>query len=75
MDQVKQAAPSLSRAERKVAEAVLADPSSVIGLSIAKLAAAAGVSQPTVLRFCRALGLDGYREFKVQLAQALVVRP
>lgn len=75
VDQIKQLAPSLSRAERKVADAILADPPAVVGLSIAKLASAAGVSQPTVLRFCRALGLHGYRDFKVRLAQALVARP
>lgn len=75
VDQIKQLAPTLSPAERKVADAVLASPSAVIDQPIAALATAAGVSQPTVLRFCRALGLDGYRDFKVQLAQALVSRP
>lgn len=75
VDRIKQVAPSLSRAERKVADAVLADPAAVVDLSIAKLAAAAGVSQPTVLRFCRALGREGYRDFKVHLAQGLVARP
>ena len=75
VDRIKQVAPSLSRAERKVADAVLEDPAAVVDLSIAKLADAAGVSQPTVLRFCRAVGREGYRDFKVHLAQALVARP
>lgn len=75
VDHIKELAPSLSRAERKVADAVLMGPADVVDQPIAELAAAAGVSQPTVLRFCRALGFDGYRDFKVQLAQSLVARP
>ena len=31
----------------------------------------AGVSEPTVLRFCRSLQLSGYREFRLRLAQDL----
>ncbi len=32
----------------------------------------AGTSEPTVLRFCRALGFRGYHDLKIQLAQDLV---
>ncbi len=62
----------LSKAERKVAEQVLADPEAVITTAIASLAHGAGVSEPTVIRFCRALGCKGYQEFKLRLAQGLV---
>ena len=65
---------SFSNSERKVAEAVLADPEAVINSSMAALAQAAGVSEPTVLRFCRAIGYEGFTEFKVRLAQSLVTR-
>jgi RpiR family carbohydrate utilization transcriptional regulator len=40
-------------------------------MSIAELAAAAGVSEPTVLRFCRAVGSAGFPEFKLRLAEGL----
>ena len=43
----------LSRSERKVAEFVLADASRVLSMSIARVAQEAGVSEPTVNRFCR----------------------
>ena len=33
----------------------------------------AGVSPPTITRFCRALGYSGLREFKLRLAQTLAV--
>ena len=37
------------------------------------MAIRAGVSQPTVTRFCRSVGCEGVRDFKLQLARSLVV--
>jgi RpiR family carbohydrate utilization transcriptional regulator len=62
---------SLSKSEQKVARIVLNDLESVIRFSIAKLAATAKVSEPTVNRFCRSLGCKGFADFKLQLAQEL----
>lgn len=59
--------------ERKVAAAVLADPGAVVHLSMAGLADAAGVSEPTVMRFCTGLGFAGFQSFKLGLAQSLAV--
>lgn len=64
--------PTYSNAERRVADTVLAKPNAVIHFSIAKLAREAGVSEPTVVRFCRILGFEGFKEFKLRLAQGLV---
>src|SRR3546814_5184282 len=44
---------ALRKSERAVADFVLAHPDQVLQLSIAELAAHAGVSQPTVARFAR----------------------
>jgi len=57
----------LTPAERKVAELVAADPGAVTEATVASLARAAGVSEPTVIRFCRALGLDGFAELRLTL--------
>ena len=38
-----------------------------------RLAALAGVSEPTVMRFCVAIGFSGYQEFKLRLAQSLAL--
>lgn len=59
----------LRKSERKVAELVLAQPSQVIHMRIVDLARAAEVSEPTVVRFCRAIGCVGFQDFKVMLAQ------
>ncbi|MBC6428950.1 MAG: transcriptional regulator HexR [Cellvibrionales bacterium] len=65
----------LSKAERKVAAAVLAAPEAIIHAPIAQVAGAAAVSEPTVNRFCRRLCCKGYPDFKVKLAQELSAEP
>jgi len=62
----------LRDSEKKVARVVLESPGQVIYRSISELAEEAGTSEPTVLRFCRALGFRGYHDLKIQLAQDLV---
>lgn len=62
----------LRNSERKVAQYVLEAPDKVIYQSISELAENAGTSEPTVLRFCRALGFKGYQDLKIQLAQDIV---
>lgn len=61
----------LRKSELKVASYVLANANDVIKMRIADLAAKSEVSEPTVIRFCRALGFDGFQSFKLQLAQQL----
>lgn len=61
--------PSLSPAEERVAEQVLADPRTAAGLTISELATAARTSETTVLRFCRRLGLPGYPQLRLALAE------
>src|SRR5690606_9419466 len=63
--------PALRKSERKVAEHILRDPAAILPLRMADLARAAEVSEPTVIRFCHALGFDGFQSFKLQLAQYL----
>ncbi len=62
----------LRDSEKKVARVVLESPDQVSYRSISELADKAGTSEPTVLRFCRALGFRGYHDLKIQLAQDLV---
>jgi len=62
-----------SKAERRLASLVLNDLAYVSKATIAEIASRAGVSEPTVTRFARALGCDGIRDLKYHLAQALVV--
>ena len=63
---------SLSETECKVADYILAHPNEVIYLSITDMAANCGVSDATVVRLCKHLGMHGYQELKVTLAQDIV---
>jgi RpiR family carbohydrate utilization transcriptional regulator len=71
LDVIQQLLPGLRRSERKVAEAVLRDPTWAIHASMATTARVAGVSDPTVMRFCTAIGCDSFQAFRLRLAQSL----
>jgi RpiR family carbohydrate utilization transcriptional regulator len=64
--------PSLKAALRKVADVTLARPELAIYASVNEVAAAAGVSEATVMRLCRLLGFRGFQDFKIALARELV---
>ncbi len=64
---------SLRQSERKVAEIVQNDPELFLHSTMAAVADAAGVSEPTVMRFCTGLGFEGFQSFKIHLAQALAL--
>ena len=71
IERLRQRLEELNRSERKVANVILEDPASATSLSIASLAQAASVSEPTVNRFCRNFGAKGFPDFKIKLAQSL----
>jgi RpiR family carbohydrate utilization transcriptional regulator len=65
----------LRKSERKVAEYVLNHQQDVIHLRVIDLANRSDVSEPTVIRFCRAIGCNGFQDFKLTLAQQLAASP
>ena len=65
--------PQLTRTERRVADVVLADPAAIPETATARLAEAAQVSQPQVIRFCRSIGFDGVSSFKRALTASLAL--
>lgn len=73
LSQIRDSYTELRRAERRVADVVLADVTFSVDASNAEIARRAEVSEPTVTRFCRAIGCDGVRDFKLKLAQSVVV--
>ena len=67
---VRQALPDLRKSERKVAERVLEDPQRILNATLAEAAALSDVSEPTVIRFCVAIGCTGFQEFKLRIAHS-----
>jgi len=63
--------PNLNKSESKVAGVILSDPEAATQSSIANLAARAGVSEPSVNRFCKRFNASGFPDFKLKLAMSL----
>ncbi|GHU05839.1 regulatory protein [Betaproteobacteria bacterium] len=62
----------LRKSEVKVADYVLKNSEEVIHFSVSQFAEQACVSDPTIIRFCRALGFKGFQDFKIHLAQSII---
>ena len=60
--------PSLSPAERRVAQVIIDEAATAAHLTISDLAERAASSETTVIRFCRAMGFGGYSELRLTLA-------
>lgn len=58
----------LTKSERKLASIILKNPAAVVNENIADLAKRACVSEPSVCRFCKRFGADGFPAFKLLLS-------
>ncbi|MGV9194144.1 SIS domain-containing protein [Microbacterium sp. MC2] len=73
LERITRQLPLLRRSEQRVAAIVLDNPGGVVHFTMAGLAEAAEVSEPTVMRFCASVGCEGFQDFKIQLAQTLAL--
>lgn len=64
----------MTPAESKVVQLILTDPGRAVELSVHQLAAQAFSSSATIVRMCRRLGFEGYKELKRALQYELAVR-
>ena len=62
---------AMPAAMSKIADVVSEHPAAPVELTITELAERAGTSPATVTRFCRALGFDGYTQFRVGVASEI----
>ena len=69
--QIKKSLPDLRKSEQTVAEFVLKDPKSIVMMKTAEASNEMGLSEPTLIRFCKAIGFSGFQEFKINLSQQL----
>lgn len=63
--------PDLTKAEQRVARVLLQDPSRLLRASIGELAEQWKVSEPTLVRFARAVGCSGFQELRLNVATEL----
>jgi RpiR family carbohydrate utilization transcriptional regulator len=71
LERIKSTLNSLTPAEERVAHLLLKDARTFSTLPVAEIAQRAGVSKPTVVRFCRSMGYEGLSDFKLKLAASL----
>lgn len=62
---------SLTAAERRIADYILQNGSSIIDLNTAAIAKQSGSAASAVIRLCKKLGFKGYSQFKINLAMEL----
>lgn len=58
-------------AEKKVADFILENPDEAVNLNVSELANLSGVSDATVIRFCKHIGYQGYYQLKIKLSRDL----
>lgn len=71
LSEIHRAMPAFSPSEMKVAEWIVAHPKEAAGATMAQVAEACSTSEPTVIRFCRRIGLKGFRELGIRLTESL----
>jgi Transcriptional regulators len=58
-----------SKAEKILGEYILSNVQEIPGMSVAELSKESGVSQATIVRFAQNLGVDGFKDLKMELAR------
>ena len=64
---------SMTRSEVRIAKRMLAAPGEFVRSSVRSVAADLEVSEPTILRFCRTIGCEGFKDLKFRLIQELAL--
>lgn len=65
---------SLTKTEKKIAQAILSHPDLLSQCSLSEVANQLDVGEATFIRFCRTLGFKGYTDFKLDLAIELATQ-
>lgn len=63
--------PSLPRAEKAFAQAILENPDAITHLTLAAIAVESGSSEASVIRFCKRMGYHGYSDLKKAFMTAI----
>ena len=61
--------PEMGKAEKKIADWIIENPTGLIPLSITELAEKCGCGEATIVRFAKRLDFGGYQELKISLAR------
>jgi len=65
---------SLTKTEKKIADAILLNPDLAVQCPLAEIASHLEVGEATFVRFCRTLGFKGFSDFKLELSIELATK-
>ncbi|HHV63362.1 MAG TPA: MurR/RpiR family transcriptional regulator, partial [Firmicutes bacterium] len=71
LQKLKEEFATLEGSQRQLGRFILENSYHIHHLSISELSRQSGVSETTVVRLCRTLGFDGYKEFRLAMAEAV----
>ncbi len=72
LGRIRIAQPAMAKSAQRIAQFILEEPMEVVGMSVTELSEATEVSEGSVINFCRAIGLSGFQQLKLSLAQETV---
>jgi DNA-binding MurR/RpiR family transcriptional regulator len=64
--------PSMAKGAGRIADFILEDPNRIVKMSVTELAEATGASDGSIINFAKMLGLSGFQQLKLSLAQETV---
>ncbi|MDI6618385.1 MAG: MurR/RpiR family transcriptional regulator [Clostridiales bacterium] len=64
---IKEVFNNLNKTEKRIAEYILENPDDIIHLSIGELAERCSTSQAAIVRFCKSIQYNGYKDFKIDI--------
>jgi DNA-binding MurR/RpiR family transcriptional regulator len=63
--------PTLNKVEKKIADLILSDPENLVHLTISEIAVKIDVAHSSIVRFCKILGFEGFKQLKINIATNL----
>lgn len=72
LGRIRMAQPNMAKSAQRIARFILERPSEIVGMSVTELSEATDVSEGSVINFCRSIGLSGFQQMKLSLAQEIV---
>ena len=72
LNRIRVAQPGMAKGASRIADYILAQPDRIVSMSVTELSEATGVSEGSIINFCRGIGLSGFQQMKLSLAQEIV---
>ena len=69
---IRVARPGMAKGASRIADYILAQPEKIVSMSVTELSEETDVSEGSIINFCRGIGLSGFQQMKLSLAQEIV---